>query len=138
MKATLKLEYIGEAQDARLAVYHGITREALGKDVADALIGRARMRMPWVAEILGKQDKFGLARAFIHANWQRKRANGQHSRGVELWFILESGRLYEVKSPVSWRKSDRYFCAVTDDGDIKRLSKEDVEQWLSARSELMS
>lgn len=133
MKATLSLEYIGESQDARLAMCHGITREVLGAEVANATFGPSRPRKPWVAEITGKDAKFGFARHFLPANWQRKRANSAHSRGVELWFVLESGHFYEVKSPVSWQNSERYFCTVTDDGSIVHVGKEEVDQWLNSR-----
>lgn len=127
--ATLRLEYIGEVQDARLALYHGITREALGKDVADAVIGKKRPRMPWVAEITGRDDKFGFKRQFLEGKWQRRDSNGAQSRGVMLEFCLESGRLYQVHSFVSWRKTDRYFCII--EGDlIKRLSENEAMEWL--------
>lgn len=137
MKATLSLEYIGEAHDARLALYSGIV-DQVGDGLGRAVVGNARPRKPWVAEITGRDPKFGLRREFLPANWQRKRANGAHSRGVELWFLVESGHLYEVKAHVSWRSRDRYFCTVTDAGTIRRLSNEEAEQWLNARSELMS
>lgn len=133
MKATLSLEYIGEAHDARLTLYSRIV-DQVSPGVGFAIIGNSRPRKPWVAEINGRCQKFGLLRDFLSANWQRRRANNAHSRGVELWFVLESGRLYEVKSPSSWRSSDRYFCTVTDTGEIQRLSAMEVDQWLNARS----
>lgn len=127
--ATLKLEYIGEVQDARLALYHGITSEALGKGVADAVIGKKRMRMPWVAEITGRDEKYGFKRIFLEAKWLRRDANGAQSRGVMLEYRLEPGKLYQVHSFVSWRKTDRYFCVV--DGDaITRLDENEAMAWL--------
>lgn len=137
MKATISLEYIGEVHDARLALLSSIV-DQVGDGLGRAVAGNPRPRKPWVAEITGRDPKFGLRREFLPANWQRKRANGAHSRGVELWFIVETGRIYEVKAPASWRSCDRYFCTVTDAGDIRRLSTEEAEQWLNARSELMS
>lgn len=127
--AKIKLEYIGEAQDSRVALYHNITTEALGAGVADALIGKKRMRMPWVAEITGHDNKFCFKREFLKAKWLRRDANGAQSRGVMLEFYMESGRLYQVHDFISWRKSDRYFCIV--DGDkITRLSENEAMQWL--------
>ena len=129
MKATIKLEYIGEAQDARLSMYGKMidqVSDGLGKKV----IGNTRLRQPWVAEITGNDQKFGFKREFLKGNWQRKRSNGNGSRGTEIWFMLESGKLYEVKSPVSWRSVDRYFCTVTDDGDIDKLTETEAKKWL--------
>lgn len=84
------------------------------------------MRMPWVAQITGRDAKFGLRRKFLPANWQRKDANGAHTRCVYLWFVLESGRLYEVSAPVSWRKRERYFCRVNNAGEIFRVSEQEA------------
>lgn len=135
MKATLGIEYIGERYDADVLLGSRKLDEAFGKGFGAAVIGGpARPRKPWVAEITGRDAKYGLQRRFLPSNWQRKRANGPHSRGVELWFVLESGRVYEVKEPVSWRKWDRWFCAVTEAGEVRRISDEEVEQWLSDRS----
>ena len=124
------VEYIGEAQDAKLALLAGILREGLGSGVSRAVVGNARPRKPWAAEITGTDPRFGVARKFLQPKWQRKNANSAHSRGVELWFVLESGHLYEIKSPTSWKSSDQYFCTVLDDGSIKRLSKDEAMQWL--------
>lgn len=129
MKYTLGLEYIGEAQDAHVALYSGIIDQVsngLGKQV----IGKVRPRMPWVASLTGVDDKFGFKREFLNGNWQRKRSNSGGSRGTEIWFTLEHGKLYEVKSPVSWRSTHRYFCVVSDDGDMMRLSEAEAKEWL--------
>lgn len=126
MKATLALEYIGEGHDARAVLFGRISdmvQPGLGRAV---LGGSGRTRMPWVAEITGRDPKFGLRREFLRANWQRKSANSEHTRGVYLWFVLESGRLYEVSAPVSWRKRDRYFCRVADTGNIFRVSEQEA------------
>lgn len=129
MKATISLEYIGESQDARLTMYSMIL-DQLEAGVGKTVIGNARMRKPWVARIVGRDPKYGFRREFLPANWQRKRANSTHSRGVELWFVLESSNVYEVKSPTSWRNSDRYFCTVDERGAIVRVSECWIDQWL--------
>lgn len=131
MKATIGLEWYGESNEARIRLFGGIIREALGEGLEKAVIGSGMSRRPWVAEITEKDAKFGFRRKFVESKLTRKHANGAHSRGVELWFLLESGRIYEVKHSVSWTRSDRYFCTVTEAGDIRRISKEDVEQWLN-------
>jgi hypothetical protein len=135
MKTTVGFEWYGEANEARIRLFGGIIREALGKGVEKAVIGTGWSRRPWIAEITGRDDKFGMARKFIESKLTRKHANGAHTRGVDLWFILESGHLYEVKHSISWTRSERYFCIVTDSGDIQRITKAEVEQWLNGRSE---
>lgn len=134
MKATLALEYIGEAQDAKLRLAARIIDEAI-PGASQAVIGNAAPRRPWVAEIVGKDPVYKLKREFIPANCSRKHTNGAHSRGVELWFVLESGKLYEVKAPLSWRNSERYFCTVTSKGEIIRVTEKTVEEWLKNHSE---
>lgn len=122
MKATLALEYLGEGYEARQRFMTGIIREAIGPGPA-RLFGGLPSRRPWVAEI----NPGG--RQFLRPNWQRKRANSAHTRGVELWFILESGRLYEACHHVAWRSKERFFCTVSDAGEIVRLAPEDARQW---------
>lgn len=130
MKATLRCEYIGESLDAKIQLYSGIFKTAAG-DRGKQVVGRGSSRRPWVAEITGIDDAGKLERSFLAANWQRVRANSEHSRGVELWFILEDGRLYEVSRPVSWRRTERFFCVVDQTGTIQRLSQDEANKWLS-------
>lgn len=133
MKATLGIEYIGERQDAELALFSAKLSQ-VSPGLGRAVVGNTRPRKPWVAKIIGRDSKFGMQREFLPSNWSRNNANGQHSRGVYLWFVLESGQLYEVKSPVSWRNHDRYFCTVTESGDIVRLTPQEADQWLKDHS----
>lgn len=129
MKASLMLEYIGEAQDARLSLYGKII-DQVSPGLGNEVISVKRSRMPWVAEITGADSKFGFKRSFLKGNWERSKSNYTGSRGTKLCFILESGKLYEVKSPVSWRSVDRYFCVVTEDGDIKRTTETEAKTCL--------
>lgn len=48
------------------------------------------------------------------------KSNSKGSRGVRMWYTLESGRRYKVRSPQSWKSTDEYYCHVTTDGDIVR------------------
>ena len=129
MKATLCLEYIGESGDAQLALL-SLKLDGIANGLANAAFGCKNPRKPWVAEITGTHEKFGFERVFLESKRNYSRANKSGSRGVELWFILESGKVYEVKSPKSWRSVDRYFCRVNDDGDIIRMSKDEGGAWL--------
>lgn len=87
---------------------------------------------PWIAHIVGADLQYGLSRRFLEASTDYKDANSVGSRGVYLWFVLETGNLYEVKERISWGKSSRYFCAVTERGDIQILEDDEVKEWLNA------
>lgn len=129
MKASIALEYVGEAQDAKVAFYSRIC-DSVSEGLGKVVVGRSNTRKPWVAKLTGLHPTFGFERSFLNANWQRKRANASHSRGVELWFVLESCSIYEVSAFISWAKQDRYFCTVNEQGETVRLTKEEVKAWL--------
>lgn len=129
MKSTLSLEYIGEAQYARLSLYSKMI-DHVSVGLGNQVIGKIESRKPWIAEITGSDPKYGFKRAFLKGNWQRKRSNSTGSRGVEIWFNLESGRLYEVKSHTSWKATDRFFCVVSEAGNINRLTAMEAKEWL--------
>ena len=56
------------------------------------------------------------------------------SRGVTILYLLTEGEAYEVCDPRSWRRNDRYFCHVAD-GEIIRVTEEELEEWLKYHSE---
>ena len=60
------------------------------------------------------------------------KANSKGTRGVYVHYVLEENELYWIKAPQSWRSTSIYFAAVTPVGDIKRLTDEEAEEWLSA------
>lgn len=134
MKASLILEYIGETQDARLALY-GKVIDQVFPGSSEKVIGQKRIKMPWVAEIIGVDKKFGFKRQFLNGNWDRTKSNAVGSRGTRLCFVIESEKLYEVKSPVSWRSVDRYFCIVNDLGEIIKITETEAKTWLKNHSE---
>lgn len=109
MKATLKLEF-----------FQAMGAKTLGM----------KYPKPWVAHIVGTDPQFGLSRRFLEPSTDYAHANSNASRGVYLWFILAGGNLYEVKERVSWGKSARYFCAVTERGDIQILEDDETKEWL--------
>ena len=132
MKATLSLEFIGaDSADFLNAMTKSFNQVAPG--MGDWMIGRSKGG-PWVAEILGRHEHFKLDRSFLRSNRDYSRANSKGSRGVYLWHILESDKLYEVNARVSWKNSERYFCAVSESGEIYTLNDEEVETWLNALS----
>lgn len=133
MKATIGLEYFGKTEDQRLRLFSKIVSDSLGHGLGEAVVGKIPSRRPWVAEIIGTDPKYGFSRNFISSNTSHKNSNGRGTRGVNLWFVLESGCYYEVKEQISWQRSERYFCRVSDDGTVIRASKEEVIEWLKSR-----
>lgn len=79
------------------------------------------------------RNEAGLAaHEVIHGKRDYSRANSKGSRGVMVNYVLEQDEIYQVKDPRSWRSVSYYHCAVTPSGDIRRLSDEEVREWLSA------
>ncbi len=94
-----------------------ITLESIG--------GTGSGNRAWVAEITGPDAQFGLSRVFLAGVRDYSKANSVRSRGVRTAYALESGKLYEISAPESWKSTERYFATVRD-GEIVRLSKEQV------------
>jgi hypothetical protein len=69
----------------------------------------------------------------LNGKWDYAKANSKGSRGVYIHYILESGNLYQVASPCSWKTTDHYFCTVSDDGDIVKMTQEEAFEWLRNR-----
>jgi len=120
----LALEHIGahsETTGAGMAQFASL----LGADMV------ARQRKPWVARITGRCERYGLAREFVPCRiTDYSRSNGVGSRGVVCRYILSPG-VYEVNAWQSWRGRDRYFARVTDGGEVRRITREEVDAWLS-------
>lgn len=119
MKATLGIEAIGWAD-------YQAAREA------DAGLGCRMFGYPcpaWCAQITGMDMEYGLARKFLRGRVDYSEANSKGSRGVMIWYVLESGNLYEVKERRSWKRTDRYFCAATAAGDIQRIEEGEAIEW---------
>jgi hypothetical protein len=125
MKHVIKLEAIGHGHKwaghtaARLIALFGGESEYRQQDT------------PWIAEITGKCPRYGMVRKFIKAHVDYSEANGKGTRGVMYYFPVNEGRLIEVFALTSWRGRDRYF-AVIEDGEERRMTKEEAEQWLDA------
>lgn len=136
MKATLGLELIGGDEPLDISIPRQILNEAC-EGVGDITIGEREAPL-WVAEIIGRDQVYRYGRRFLRGTRNYKYANAAGTRGIFTWYILESGRVYEVKSPQTWSRTDRYFCRVTDDGDIVRITKEEVDEWIERCSASMS
>ncbi len=85
-------------------------------------LGRKPLHQAWVAEIVGKRRRF--------LGYKITSGPEQHSKDVFRVYLLEAGRVYEVSAPLDWKCCDRYFCTVTMDGQIRRLTREEVDAWM--------
>lgn len=113
MKIILELELRGD--DVRELAKMG---RYIGNEVAPGL-GTALFKIPpsaWVAEITGLDPKYKYKRNFLPYKKDYSRSNSVGSRGVYAVYILETGKIYEVKD-----HKDRYFCIITGDGKVARV-----------------
>ena len=132
MKNILELEVFGDNVRQQWSIYRGVS-EMIAPGIFDKAIGR----MPsytWVAEITGFDDKYKYARIFLNGKKDYSRANAVGSRGIYLEFTLESNKIYEVMAQQTWKRYSRYFCIVTDIGDIEKITETEVIECLSSRS----
>lgn len=122
---TLKLEAIGDDVTQQVRALERIER-ALGyrQDGSAA-------RRPWVAEIIGEHDHFGLERHFLQGQKDYSEANSIGSRGVYLYYHLREGGIYEINELVSWGRTDRYFAMVCGD-ELVRMGEEEVRTRVGA------
>lgn len=129
MKATLKIECIGDNDTQFLKFWKSALTEMVGDKLTESIFGNIPLKF-FVAEITGFHSKFKYERKFLRCKKDYRNANNKGSRGVYAFYILESGKIYDIKHPYSWKNHDRYFCTVDDNGDIKILTKEQVDQCL--------
>ncbi len=136
MKAALELELFG---DDSLDYIRGNKKmfDSFLPGFWDALFGPVP-HPEWVAEVTGLDSKYKFARTFLRYKKDYSRSNSKGSRGVYAEYILESGKIYEVKATVAWGRFSRYFCKVDGNGDIIKITETEVLEWLKNRSELTS
>jgi hypothetical protein len=84
-------------------------------------------RTPWVAEITGRDERYGLERDFLD---YRKDYAEASRRGdfVKRWFVLPPG-IYEIHEVLSVRRHRRYFVRSVH-GVLTEITREEVERWL--------
>lgn len=119
MKATLSLEWIGQHQDF-LAESHQPKLK---------FMGHGWHRRPTVKEIVGL-DGDNFKTVLVRSKTSYKHANGKGTRGVYVWFILESGKLYYVHYYKTWTRRDSYFCRVTPESEIEKITESEVVKCL--------
>lgn len=91
--------------------------------------GTPRRRDCGVWELTGvSQD--GLIRRALKPHRDYATANGIGSRGVFAYYFVEDGKVYEVKAPRSWTRTDHYYATFGYEQEW-RLSVEEVFQCLA-------
>lgn len=97
--------------------------------LGDLAFGKFR-NPSWVAKILAFDKKYKYKRDFLKHNIDYSSSSSTGNRGVFAYYILESGFLYEIKEQVSWKRFDRYFSVVSEDGEVKRITEQEAIEWL--------
>jgi hypothetical protein len=133
MKTILELELIGDDTRTMFKIYKDVLDMGV-PGLFDFVVGKDPNKA-WVAEITGFDAKYKYNRCFLQSKKDYSRANSKGSRGIYAEYVLETGRIYEVKCMATWSRFDRYFCMVTNAGDIVRIEQLEVDQWLKSRSE---
>jgi len=124
MKAYLEIELFGDDVRQLNKLYRNLSNELL-PGIGDVTFGNTPSS-GWVAEITGFDPKYKYLRNFLKYKKEYSRSNSKGSRGIMAEYILESGHIYQVKSQTSWKNVDKYFCIVSNDGDIIKITEEDV------------
>lgn len=125
MKTTLKLEAIGDNTARAIAGW----KRLLG----DELMGDIKVDRPWVAKLTGLFASGKFQHDFLRGNKDYTDANSKGSRGVYFWFTLESGNYYEVNDLQTWKRTERYFCKVTEEGEIEIVDEREIQLYFERK-----
>jgi len=118
MKANLKIEAIGHDEIRMLCESFASIENTISRRAAyDTFGGHPMSLARWGVEEVTINGE--------HVQWVYGRtdyveANSKGSRGVYIYYTLEAGRYYHVRSPQSWRTIDDYYCFVNENGEIER------------------
>ncbi len=85
---------------------------------------------PWVARITALHERFGFTREFLRPVYDYTYAT-KKGKNTYVYFHMAPG-LYELFYPVSWQHDERYFARVDDNGDLHKISREEVAECLKS------
>ncbi len=88
-------------------------------------------RRAWVAEVSQDIDTGRLCRTYMRCQKDYRDGNSTGSRGVMVYYWLEEGKVYEVSSPATWRRSEHFFCRA-ENGEVVRMTLREAIQCLNA------
>jgi len=129
MWTQIKIEAYYDNVDQAMNSFRKMTN-AISPGLGDQTFGKPDHPY-WVAQIIDFDPHFKYKREFIRGKKDYSEANSKGSRGVFVFYLLESGNIYEVKTYKS-----RYFCKVNQEGEIIKMTKEEVDKWLKELSDL--
>lgn len=132
MKAAISVEAIGENTFNGFDFSRGLLNS--GVPGLGDLLGLPK-RNYWVAQIVGTNPKWKYERKFLKPKKDYRKSNSTGSRGIYLWYILDADQVYEIKRPISCKRFERFFFTVTNDGSIKKITEDEVNEWLRLISE---
>lgn len=133
MKNVIIVELFSEDFRQICSIYRGIYKLYGAEEMFDTLIG-VPPPSSWVAEILGPDEKYQFKRNFLRRKINYRHSNSKGSRNVFAEFIIESGHYYEVKAQVSWGRANRYFCTLSESGEIIELTEEEICKLVGAET----
>jgi hypothetical protein len=133
VKAVLEIELIGDNSVQEIRQWNKLTNSLI-PGLGDATFGSVPPA-GWVAEITGFDPKYRYARSFLKFKKDYSRANSKGSRGVYAEYILDEGKIYDVKQSVTWKRSKRYFCTVKD-WQIVEMTEQEVIDILNKKTTL--
>jgi len=114
MNASLIIEAIGQ-NTVSLCTLHRRRMDSIIPGLGELVLGDESQFKRWgVWEITENRARE------LHARMDYSNANSKGSRGIMACYVLEGGKRYLVKSPVSWRRVDKYVCHVNEAGNIVR------------------
>lgn len=119
MKAAFSAEAIGRGQVWELTPI---------RDDPHGLMWLDRPAMPWVAEVTGLSERYGLAREFLRPRYDYREANRTAARGVRAWWTLEEGRVYQARYRVTRDKWVTRWLTVTPAGEIAQITGDQARE----------
>jgi len=87
---------------------------------------------PCVSEITGFHKKYHFSRDFLKARLDYTHANA-NGIGTVFWFILHSGGVYECQG-VFYDLPEKFYIKVLESGDFERITKGEVDQWITKQN----
>jgi hypothetical protein len=87
----------------------------------------------WIAEIVGIHPKWKFTRKFKRGKRDFTHASRNASRGVYFYYVLQPGTIYEISNPLSNKNTDRYFCRIENEEEV-RMNEQEVLMWLKEDS----
>jgi len=113
--------------------------EAIGLDASTEITARImglsremnRWHRPGVAELTGLSGEADYERRFLRPKADYTHATSTGSRGVWFFWTLEAGRIYEARYRTSWKDWAYRLMTVTEHGEIKDVTVEEVRGWLA-------